>query len=228
MNKEKVVSIVVLVLIVGAIAGFAVFGSKKKGETAMTASSTPVATVNGVDISEANFDTQLAAAITSLKGQGVDTTSTTSMQTIKQQVLDNMIATELVTQGVAKAGIKASDSDVEAQHAALVTQAGGQDKFNEQLTAANLTDAQLRANIASQLAIQTFLLQNISTSSATVTEAEMKQFYDDNTKGQTDVPKYADVKAQIEQQLVQQKQQALVNDFIAKLKAQATITTNLK
>jgi hypothetical protein len=109
-----------------------------------------------------------------------------------------------------------------------VTQAGGQDKFNEQLTAANLTDAQLRANIASQLAIQTFLLQNISTSSATVTEAEMKQFYDDNTKGQTDVPKYADVKAQIEQQLVQQKQQALVNDFIAKLKAQATITTNLK
>lgn len=227
MNKEKIVSIIILVLVVGGIVGFAMFGSKKT-ETPVAMTAEPVATVNGVDLTQADFDSQLASAITSLKAQGTDTTSTSSVTAIKQQVLDNMIANELVNQGVAKTGIKASDADVEAQYQALVTQAGGADKFQAQLATANLTDAQLRANIAKQLTIQAFLLANISTSSATVTDAEVKKFYDDNAKGQTGVPAFKDVSAQIKQQLILNKQQLLVNDFIAKLKATATITTNLK
>lgn len=228
MSKEKVISIVVLILVVIGVVGFAVYGKDKSDTQQVATTDTAVATVNGVEIKKSVFDTQFAAAIASLSGQGVDTTSTSSVATIKGQVLDNLIANELVNQGVAKAGVKASDADVEAQFQALVTQAGDAQKFAEQLKTANLTEAQLRTNISTQLAIQAYLLQNINASSTAVTDAEIKKFYDDNTKGQTGVPALKDVSAQIKQQLTLNKQQALVNEFIAKLRASATVQTNLQ
>lgn len=222
MSKEKVVSIVVLVLIVGAIVGFAVYGKGKTvGEVAKVDAT--VAVVNGVEIKQSAFDTQLAAAISSLSAQGTDTTSTSSVAVIRGQVMDSLIANELVAEGVAKAGIKASDADVETQFQTLLTQAGGADKLNEQLKIANLTEAQLRTNIANQLAIQAYLLQNIDSKSVVVTDAEIKKFYDDNSKGQTGVPPLKEVSAQIKQQLTLNKQQVLVNEFIAKLRAAAAV-----
>lgn len=222
MSKEKVVSILVLIVVVGAIVGFAVYGKgKTSGETAKVDAT--VAVVNGVEIKQSAFDTQLASAISSLSAQGTDTTSTSSVAVIRGQVMDSLIANELVAEGVAKAGIKASDADVETQFQALVTQSGGAEKFAEQLKTANLTEAQLRANIANQLAIQAYLLQNIDAKSVVVTDAEIKKFYDDNSKGQTGVPPLKDVSAQIKQQLTLNKQQVLVNEFIAKLRAGATV-----
>jgi len=224
MSKEKIISIVVLVLIAGGLVSWAVLGKKAAPAVAVAQ---PVATVNGVALARADFDTQYASAITSLKAQGTDTTSTSSVATIKQQVLDGMIANELVMQGITKAGIKANDTDVEKQYQTLLTQAGDADRLKAQLAAANLTDVQLRENIAKQLAIQAYLLANIDQTKTTVTDAEIKAFYDANTKGQKDVPALKDVTAQIKQQLTLNKQQALVNNFIAQLKASATITTNL-
>ncbi len=226
MSKEKIISIVVLVLIAGGLIGWAVLG--KSPTSQVTTNNDPVATVNGVVLTQSEFDSQYANAIISLKAQGNDVTSTSSVATIRQQVLDSMIANELVMQGIAKANIKASDSDVEKQYQVLLTQAGDAEKLKAQLTAANLTEAQLRTNIANQLAIQTYLLANINTASTTVTDAEIKKFYDDNTKGQTDVPALKDVSDQIKQQLTVNKQQALVNDFLVRLRASATIETNLK
>lgn len=226
MNKEKALSILVLLLVVGAVVGFAIYGSKK-GKAPVVATVENVATVNGVKIPKTNFDAQLATAIASLNSQGIDTTSTTSVATIRQQVLNDLIANELVLQGVAKAGIKTSDADVEKQYQVLLTQAGDAEKLKAQLTAANLTDAQLRQNIATQLAIQTYLLQNIDSASIVITDAEIKKFYDDNSKGQTGVPPLKDVKDQIKQQLILNKQQVMVNDFIAKLRASATVETTL-
>ncbi len=226
MSKEKVVSVVVLVLLVAAaVAGFAFYGKDKAQEVAVVDAA--VAIVNGVEIKKSVFDSQLASAISSLSTQGVDTTSTSSVATIKTQVLDGLIANELVAQGMAKAGVKATDEEVQAQYDTLVTQAGGADKFAEQLKTANLTDAQLRTNILNQLSIQKYLLQNINTASVTVTDAEIKSFYDTNTAGQTNVPALKEVCEQIKQQLILNKQQVLVNEFIAKLRASATVTTSL-
>ncbi len=227
MSKEKVVSVVVLVLLVAAaVAGFVFYGKDKVSDQVATIDKT-VAVVNGVEIKKSAFDSQLASTISALTAQGVDTTSTSSVATIQTQVLDGLIANELVAQGMAKAGVKATDSEVQAQYDSLVTQAGGVEKFTEQLKTANLTEAQLRTNISNQLSIQKYLLQNIDAASVTVTDAEIKSFYDTNTKGQTNVPALKDVSEQIKQQLILNKQQVLVNDFLAKLRASATVTTSL-
>ncbi len=228
MNKEKMMSIGAIVLVVGVVAGLAIFGaSKVKKPVASTTTSASVATVNGVAITKETYDAQLATAISAFKSQGVNTDDTAKLAEIKTQVLNDLISNELVAQGVVSAGVKVTDADVEKQFQAVLAQVGGAEKLKEQLIAAKLTEAQLRINISKQLAIQAYLLQNIDMSTATATDAEAKKFYDDNAKGQANVPAYKDVSAQIKQQIVANKQQLLINAFVASLRSKAKVETSL-
>ena len=229
MNKEKLYSIGLLVLIVAGAVLYGIFGTKKGEKVAQTPKVDPtVATVNGVPIFESVFDAQVAQATSTLKAQGQDVDSSDKLTAIKTNVLTALINNELVSEEIAKANITATDAQVETEHQALITQLGGQDKLNAQLAAANMTDATLRANIAKQLAIQTYLHNAIASTAVNVSDAEIKKFYDDNTKGQTNPPKLKDVSAQIKQQILTNKQQQLVNDFLAGLRAKAQIQTLVK
>ena len=229
MNKEKIFSVGALVVLIVAATLYGVFGMKKSDKMALdTNASANVALVNGVPITQKAFDTQLASATTTLKAQGADVTSPDKLATIKTQVLTDLINNELVGQEIVKAGIKVTSTQVDAQLQAVITQVGGADKLAAQLSAAGMTEATLRDNIAKQISIQTYLTSNIATSSVTVTDAEIKKFYDDNTKGQTGAPPLKQVSAQIKQQLITNKQQLLVNDFLVTLRAKATIVNNLK
>jgi hypothetical protein len=223
-SKNKII-IAVLVLAVLVVGGyFAMKSGKISGVPGVSAS---VATVNGVAIPKATFDTQMASAVASYQTQGIAATSTEQLAQIKTQVLDNLISNELLNQGVTAAGIKTAAADVETQYQALLTQAGGADKLQAQLTASNMTDAQLRDNISKQLAVQTYLLQNIDVKSITASDAEVAQFYADYSKaqkaaGQT-VPALATLSAQIKQQIISNKENTLVTNFIAALRAKATV-----
>jgi hypothetical protein len=124
----------------------------------------------------------------------------------------------------------ASSTEVAAQYQTIVTQNGGADGLKAALVKANLTDAQLRANIANQLADQAYLLQNINVSSITASDAEVAAFYaqystQQKAAGQT-VPALATLSAQIKQQIISNKENAAVTSFIATLRAKATIATS--
>ncbi len=225
MGKEKIVSVIALVLVAGGVAALGFWGYQNK-PVAVTKTET-VAKVNGVEITKSAYDTQLASVIASLKSQGVDTESVENLTQIKTQVLNDLINNEIVLQAITKAGIKSTDAQVEEQYQGLVTQAGGVDKLNEQITAASLTQEQFRANIARQLSIQTYLLQNIDISSATATDKEAQDFYNTNVKGQENAPTYKEVVDQIKQQIIANKQQLLVNTFIASLREKATVETTI-
>lgn len=221
MNKEKIISIAVVVLVVGAIATFAFMGAGKKS------TSNSVAKVNGSEISREEYDKQLALVISNYKTQGVDTENVDILGQIKTQVLEDLINNKLVDAGIAEAGISATAEQVEAQYQLLVTQAGGVEKLNEQLTIANLTEAQLRENILKQIAIQAYLAKNIDVSTATASDEEAQQFYDTNVKSQQNAPAFDTIKDQIKAQIVANKQQQLINTFIASLRGKATIEKTL-
>jgi len=232
-GKKKFAPIVVLVVVVLALIGsYFVFGGNKMlnlGGNSSGAGS--VATVNGVAISKAAFDTQLASSIASYKTQGVDVTASSTLAQIKTQVLDNLINNELLIQGATAAGIKTSDADVEKQFQTILTQSGGAAGLKTALAQNNLTEAQLRENISKQLTIQTYLLANIDVKSITVTNAEIAQFYADYSKAQKTasstiaVPALKDLSAQIKQQLTSNKEQALITSFVTTLRNQAKIET---
>lgn len=221
-------SIVGLVLVVGAVVGYSIFDLGKSAPVANEVKVESVATVNGVAIPKDQYETQLSNVLASLKTQGVDVSTEAKVAEVRTQVLNDFINNELVAQGVAKAGIKATDADVETQFQAILTQAGGAEGLKAELTKSNITEAQLRENIAKQLAVQTYLMQNINTSTVTASEAEISQFYKDYSKDKKDVPPLKELSEQIKQQILLNKQQALVATFVAGLRTSATIETTLK
>jgi len=229
--KNKIIPMVVLVLVILAIGGYFVFG-KNKMQSPINNNVGSVATVNGVVISKTSYDAQLANSIASYKTQGVDVTDVTKLAQIKTEVLDNLIGDELLKQAVVAAGIKTAGEEVEKQFQDILTQAGGADALKAELVKNNLTEAQLRDNISKQLAIQTYLLQNIDIKSITVSDAEIAQFYADYSKAQTasgqkTIPALKDLSAQIKQQLISNKQQTLVANFITALRAKAKVEITL-
>ncbi len=233
-SKVKDVSIVVLVLAVLVMGGYLISGRVGSTETAKGAETkvAGAATVNGTVISKDIFDTQLAAAVATYKAQGVDVTDAAKLATIKTEVLTNLTNNEVLNQAVVASGIKATPEDIEKQFQAIVTQAGGTDKFKDELVKNNLTEEKLRDNLAKQLATQTYLLQNIDTKSITVTDGEIAQFYADYSKAQTaagakTVPTLKELSDQIKQQIIVNKQNALVATLIASLREKAKIETTI-
>jgi hypothetical protein len=227
MDNQKMLSVGVLVLLVAAVGGYLLFG-KAKTEKPVAAQAVTVAKVNGVAITQAELDTQVSTTLANLNAQGIQATTTEQLAQVKNQALDDLINNELVNQGIAADGITVKSEDVNSQYLALVTQLGGQDKMNAQIKQASTTEAQVRSNIEKQMKIQAYLSKNIDLNSANVTDKEVSDYYKANTQGQKNVPALKDVSAQIKQQLVAAKQQQLILNFIAALKAKATIEKDLK
>lgn len=226
MDKQKVISVGAVVLIVAGLALYGVYGKKSaKTDQPIATETASVAKVNGVAITKANYDTQLANAISAYKSQGIDTDKPENLAQIKTQVLNDLISNELVMQAIDKEGIKVAPEEAEKQYQALVANAGGIDKLKTQMVTSNITEEQLRQNISRQLSVQAYLLKHIDVSSANVTDEEIKKFYDDGVKGQEKPPAFKDVKDQIKQQLITNKQQVLINGFVQTLKEKAQIET---
>ena len=230
-SKKNIVYVAVLVLVVlAAVGSYFVFGGNGNKVSNKVVN---IATVNGTVISQTTYDTQLASAIASYKTQGVDVTASTTLSQIKTQILNNLIDSELLIQGARVVGIKTSDADTEKQFQAILTQAGGAEGLKTALTKNNITEAELRKNISNQLTIQAYLLANIDTKSIAVTDAEITKVYTDYSKAQKTasstikVPALKDLSPQIKQQLVSNKEQALIANFVAALRAKAKIETKL-
>ena len=180
MNKNRIVLIAVLVVVVLAVVGYTVFGRNKTGQQLLqnTTGGPSVATVNGVAISKSVYEAQLSSAIASYKAQGVDVTSADKLAEVKTQVLDNLIDKELVNQAITNAGIKANPTDVEKQVQDIIKQAGGEDKYKAELAKANITDTQYRESLAWDLAFRAFLEANVDLKGIAVTEKEISKFYE--------------------------------------------------
>ncbi len=226
MNSQKVISVGAVVLVLVGLAVYGFYGNKSSAPSEqVVAESESVAKVNGISITKANYDTQLASAISAYKVQGIDADNPENLAQIKTQVLNDLISNELVMQGIAKEGVKSTPEEVENQYQALITQAGGVDKLKTQMVTSNITEAQLRENITRQIVVQKYLLNHVDVSTIVVTDEEIKKFYDDGVAGQEKPPVFKDVKEQIRQQILTNKQQILVNNFIQTLKDGAQIET---
>ncbi len=135
------------------------------------------ATVNGKPIPMADYQAgidQLNRQI-SMTGRQPDEKE---MPELKKRILDNLIARELLKQEVEKKGIKADESEVNAQLDAVKKGASPED-FANSLKQNNMTEQKLKEHFASQIAIRKLVEQELG-SKIVVTPAEAKAFYDGN------------------------------------------------
>lgn len=214
MKRTIISALVVLLVIAGG--WYALKHAPKNAKTDNTSAdqNQVVATVNGESITRGELDRSLV--------QGGATTTEAKAQ-FQSQALDALINQKLLKQVVSKSGITASSTVVEAQLAQAKSQFGTSDAYNQALQTQGLTEATFRAQVQDNVALNAFLDKELNLSAVTASDAEIKTAYDQAAAGQTSAPKLAEVKDTVKQYVIGQKQQALINDYIAKLKASADI-----
>ena len=113
---------------------------------------------------------------------------------------------------------------MQTEYDGIVAQFGGQEALQAQLISYNISEETLREDIAEQLTIQAYLDTTVDTSTITVTDEEIQEFYD-SLSGTQQLPELASIRDQIEAELQSQKEQALVVDLLTQLRADAQVET---
>lgn len=184
-----------------------------------------VAVVNGEEIMRTELETIKTQAA---QQQGVDFASldAETQSQVESQILDELIAQVLLRQAVTASGIVATEEDIDAQVATVVSQLGGQEAFGQALVTEGLSEEGFRSQVGADLAVQTYLEQELSLSSVTATNEEIEATYSQAaaqvTQGE-EIPPLEEIRLQVEQTVVQQKRQIILAQFIETLKADADI-----
>lgn len=137
-----------------------------------------VAVVNGTVINQAEFDSEMNRVLERLQRTGRFPNDLERSQ-IKKQVLENLIARELLYQESQKNGIKVDQKEVDAQVTELKGRFPSEVEFKNALSTMNLTEADLRFQFERDLAIRKLLDDQIGGKS-TVSEKESRAYYDSN------------------------------------------------
>ena len=137
-----------------------------------------VATVNDVVITQAQFDMEMGRVQARLSQSG-RAPGQPEIAQIRQAVLDNLIARELLYQESKKKGFKASEEEVNKQLQALKARFPSEAEFQTALTNMNVSEAELRSQIGQDLAIGQFI-NDTFVAKITISEAEIKAYYDNN------------------------------------------------
>ncbi len=137
----------------------------------------PVATVNGVAISQQDFDFEFQQTIGQMAQRG-QMIGEENMPMVRQSVLSRMIEEELLFQDTQTQGIDIPDQRVADELARVKTRFPSEAEFQTALTALKMSEGDLKRKIHRGLAIQ----QLISTlvRDVQVTDEEMQAFYENN------------------------------------------------
>jgi len=188
----------------------------------------PIATVNGTPVDQDLFTQHFTQLRDLAEAQGLDVDEPMVRTEIAGQALEALINTQLTAAAAAAAGISTTDEAVTQRIAELETQLGGQDGLNVELERNNLTRKQLNEQVREQLILETFLEKEVLREPITVTESEIKDMYDAAAAAGQELPPLKDIRETVATQIEQQKQLALVEEFLAKLQAAAKIEINLQ
>ncbi len=162
----------VAIIVAGLVAGCS-------GTKAADTTKDAVATVNGVGISRAHFDQALASSEQSYTSQNQQLNAD-QLKTLKANVLDGLIAQELLYQESKKEKIVITTKQVDDQMGSIQKQFTDDKEFQTALEKTGMTKDSLRQNLQRSLAIQELLKKNVL-DKITITADEEKKFYDENT-----------------------------------------------
>jgi peptidyl-prolyl cis-trans isomerase C len=137
-----------------------------------------VAEVNGVVISQEQFDKELEIHLERVSRQGRQLADD-QLSALKKDILEGLIEREILFQECQKTGIKIQDQAVDDQLAAIKKRFPSEAEYNSALSAMKLTEADVKDQVARGLAIRELIDQQIS-GKIEITDEESKAFYDRN------------------------------------------------
>ncbi len=137
-----------------------------------------VAEVNGAVITKAEFDREMDRILQRFNAAGHKLT-TNQMAEVKKNVLDNLIARELLYQESKRKGITVDKTEVEKQIADLKKKFPNEQAFTDTLKKMHLTKDSLKTQVEEGMAIQK-LVDKEFIKKTVVTDAEAKKYYDEH------------------------------------------------
>ena len=217
-----IVAVIVLLLLAGA--AYLFMNSDKMAEVGGGGS--VLASVNGTPITEDDVTERISHAKTGLEAQGLNLEDPQTRDLLRSQALEEIINERVVLADAQAKGIVVSDAEVDTQLADIRSRFETEAQFTEELNKNQFTQETLRENVRRELLIQKYVTQISDASTLTVSEEEITAFYE-QLKGQNEsLPPLAELRAEIEVQLKNQKLAGVVQQIVEDLRSKADIQMN--
>jgi hypothetical protein len=187
-----------------------------------------VAVVNGFKITQEAFQSNVDMIMQNATLSGADVTDPVVVKQINDQALDILINNALLIEGAKAAGISADEAEVATEYETLVTGVGGAEELAKRMEEVGLTEEKLRSNIKDRLVADAFIEAQTDIENLTVTDEEVTAFLETISTEGSELPPLEEIKPQIEAQILSQKQQALVTEFLKKLRDEATVDIRIE
>jgi len=187
-----------------------------------------VALVNGVPIKQVEFQNSVKNVTDAYSQQGVDVTDPATQEMIASEAVKRLINTELLLQAANNAGYTADDTKVDEQVASLISEFGGEEALQIRLSELNITKDMLRNDVREQIIVSDYLEQETAIGTITVTEEEINTFYENlKTQYGEQLPPKEEIRSQMETDIKIQKQQGVLSEILADLRAQAEVEVRI-
>ncbi len=219
-QKKWVILVAVFILIL--IISLAFFYIKKSESPLSGTGSVVIATVNGDKIFKNDYDAVFKRLNPQIEQSG-QSNNKEYLDKVKIQIINGLINDKLLLQNAKKSEITVSEDEVIQELQSITERVGGEENLKNEMLKEGLTKEKLKEDIKNQIFVQKYLLANIDFNSPSVSEEEIKAFYDRASEGQEGVPNLEVVSSQIKDQITKDKRQKLINDFLDKLRATADI-----
>jgi parvulin-like peptidyl-prolyl isomerase len=186
-------------------------------------SNATVAVVNGEEVTGKELNTSIQQFNQAALAQGVDTTNPDVVADIRNQALEVLVNTTLLKQAAQEQGIEVSDEATTERLETIESEIGGAEVLQSRIDELGLTRAELREDIQEEILIQTLLDGIFSEADVSVTDEEIQEVYDAAGGVEAGLPPLEEVREQIEAQVRGTKEQAVIDEYLGELKAEADI-----
>lgn len=188
-----------------------------------------VAVVNDQSITREEFfrmGEQVAREVTS---QGFDISSVEAQAEITNRALSNLIDQHLVLTQAQEASVVSSSTWVAEQLGRIVESARGDESLEAQLAQAGLSVEIIRQDLEAQSVTQTFLEEELKLSDITISQSEIEERYAQiQEQSGTSTPELTEIQSSISDQLLIEKQQGVIAEYLSVLREDAEIQINLQ
>ncbi len=181
------------------------------------------ATVNGERITEAELEENVAMMLKSVELQGMDVNDPTIQAEVRTQALTNLVNNELLLGAAKRSGLATDEAAVENAYNDLVTELGGEETLRERMATVGLSVETLMSNIGDRLTVDAFIEAETDIEDIVVTDEEIASYLETIAGEGVTLPPVEEIRPQIEATLVAEKQQAVVDALLERLRGEATI-----
>lgn len=191
-----------------------------------------VAEVNGEEIAKAEFESAYTGQFQQLAMQAQMTGQEVDQAQLKEQIVESLVAQELVVQETENQKLTASDEQTDAAIEELVQQNGleSSDELLAALEEQGISEDEVMEQIQTQVKVDQLITEEAG--EINPTDEELQTFYDEaqaqqEKAGGEELPAFEEVKPQLEEQVRMQKEGEAIQALVAKLREEAEVTINL-